>query len=69
MNLLYQAVLSNSSFLDLLYTLDLHLAGKAQAGRCPVCGGALHWASYWRKPRGVLATMGAAFASVPRNFP
>jgi len=61
MDLLYQAVLSNSSFLDLLYALDLDLAGKAQAEGCPICGGALHWASYWRKPRGVLATAGAAF--------
>jgi hypothetical protein len=61
MDLLYQAVLSNSSFLDLLYALDLDLAGKAQAERCPICGGALHWASYWRKPRGVLAAAGGEF--------
>ena len=61
MDLLYQAVLSNSSFLDLLYALDLELAGKAQAEGCPICGGALHWASYWRKPRGVLAALGVAF--------
>jgi hypothetical protein len=61
MNLLYQAVLSSASFLDLLYALALDLAGKVQAKRCPICGGALHWASYWRKPRGVLAAMDAEF--------
>jgi hypothetical protein len=65
MNPLYQAVLSDASFLDLLYAFDLDLAAKAQAERCPVCGGALHWASYWRKPRGVLA---AACAEFCRRF-
>jgi transposase InsO family protein len=31
MNPLYQAVLSDASFLDLLYAFDLDLAGRAQA--------------------------------------
>lgn len=52
---MYQAVLSNASFLVLLYAVDLELAVEVQEKRCPICSGALHWASYWRKPRGALA--------------
>jgi hypothetical protein len=46
--------LFDSSFHDFLYTADYDLAGKARAGNCPFCGGRLHSANYFRRPRGAL---------------
>jgi len=48
---LYQALLRNSSFADLLLRLDEDLAEEARRRGCS-CGGALHRACYERKPRG-----------------
>jgi hypothetical protein len=48
---LYQTLLRESSFFDLLYRLDKDLAEEARARGCE-CGGALHGAWYPRKPRG-----------------
>jgi len=48
---LYQTLLLDSKFFDLLLHLDEDLAGQAREAGCG-CGGALHRASYRRKPRG-----------------
>jgi hypothetical protein len=48
---LYQALLGNSSFFDLLLRLDEDLAEEARHRGCG-CGGTLHRACYERKPRG-----------------
>lgn len=48
---LYQSLFRDSRFFDLLLTLDEEVAGEARRGGCG-CGGALHGASYERKPRG-----------------
>ena len=48
---MYQTILRDSSFFALLLQLDQDLAAEAQAAGC-ACGGALHHASYPRKPRG-----------------
>jgi hypothetical protein len=48
---LYQALLRNSSFFDLLLRLDEDLAEEVRRCGCE-CGGALHRACYDRKPRG-----------------
>ncbi len=48
---MYQSLLRDSRFFDLLLTLDEELAGEARRGGCG-CGGVLHGAAYERKPRG-----------------
>lgn len=48
---MYQALLVDSSFFDLLLRLDEELARQAQQQGC-ACGGVLHCAHYRRKPRG-----------------
>ena len=48
---LYQSLLRDSRFFDLLLTLDEELAGEARRVGC-ACGGVLHGAAYERKPRG-----------------
>jgi len=48
---LYQSLLRDSRFFDLLLALDEEVADEARRGGC-VCGGVLHGASYERKPRG-----------------
>ena len=48
---MYQTLLLNSKFFDLLLHLDKELAEQAREAGCG-CGGALHCASYRRKPRG-----------------
>jgi hypothetical protein len=48
---LYQTLLWDSKFFDLLLHLDEDLAWQAREAGCG-CGGALHRASYRRKPRG-----------------
>jgi hypothetical protein len=48
---LYQALLQDSRFFDLLLTLDQELAAEAGRAGC-ACGGVLHRAAYERKPRG-----------------
>lgn len=48
---MYQALLRDSSFFDLLLRFDRDLAEAARRAGCG-CGGALHRAFYERKPRG-----------------
>jgi len=48
---LYQTLLRDASFYDLLFRLDEDLAESARASGCS-CGGRLHQAHYQRKPRG-----------------
>ena len=49
---MYQAVLADAKFHEQLLAFDRDLAASARAARCRLCGGALHSASYDRKPRG-----------------
>ncbi len=48
---MYQSLLQDSRFFDLLLTLDEDLAAEARRAGC-ACGGVLHGAAYERKPRG-----------------
>ena len=48
---MYQSLVLDSRFFDLLLTLDEELAGEARRVGC-ACGGVLHSAAYERKPRG-----------------
>jgi hypothetical protein len=48
---LYRELLADATFHNLLLACDRDLAEEARAGRCH-CGGALHSATYARKPRG-----------------
>jgi hypothetical protein len=48
---LYQRLLRDTSFYDLLLRLDEESAEEVRTGGCP-CGGRLHQSHYWRKPRG-----------------
>jgi hypothetical protein len=48
---LYQALLRDASFFELLLRFDEDLAEQSRAEGC-ACGGALHRACYERKPRG-----------------
>ena len=52
MDPVYQAVLADAKFHEQLLVFDRDLAASARAARCWLCGGALHAASYDRKPRG-----------------
>ena len=54
-------LLRDASFHRQLFEIDVDLATRARAGRCSACGGALHAASYPRKPRGVPQGLGAQF--------
>jgi hypothetical protein len=58
----YQAVLADATFHEQLLTFDRDLAASARAARCWLCGGALHSASYDRKPRGGPAGLGQGYA-------
>jgi len=49
---LYRELLADATFHHLLLAFDADLAEVARAGRCPLCGGALHSSGYQRKPRG-----------------
>lgn len=44
--------LSDPSVRDGLLAADQALADAARAEGCPTCGGPLHAANYWRRPRG-----------------
>ena len=59
---MYQAVLADAKFHEQLLALDRDLAATARAARCWRCGGALHSASYDRKPRGGPAGLGQEHA-------
>lgn len=47
-----QALLCDKRFHQLLLQFDEDLAARTRADGCPRCGGRLHSAPYWRKPRG-----------------
>ena len=59
---MYQAVLADAKFHEQLLVFDRDLAASARAARCRLCGGALHSASYARKPRGGPAGLGQEYA-------
>lgn len=59
---MYQAVLADAKFHEQLLVFDRDLAAAARAARCWRCGGALHAASYDRKPRGGPAGLGQDYA-------
>lgn len=50
---MFHAILSDSSFWEVLLRLDEETAAEVQARGCPYCGAAIHSARYPRKPRGV----------------
>jgi hypothetical protein len=58
----YQAVLADAKFHEQLLVFDRDLAASARAARCWLCGGALHSASYDRKPRGCPGGFGHEYA-------
>jgi hypothetical protein len=58
----YQAVLADAKFHEQLLAFDRDLAAAARAARCWLCGGALHAASYDRKPRGCPGGLGQEYA-------
>jgi hypothetical protein len=58
----YQAVLADAKFHEQLLVFDRDLAASARAARCWLCGGALHSASYDRKPRGCPGGLGQEYA-------
>jgi hypothetical protein len=58
----YQAVLADAKFHEQLLAFDRDLSATARAARCWRCGGALHSASYDRKPRGGPAGLGHEYA-------
>ncbi len=59
---MYQALLADAKFHQQLLVFDRDLSAIARAARCWRCGGALHSASYDRKPRGGPAGLGPAYA-------
>lgn len=59
---MYQAVLADAKFHEQLLAFDRDLSATARAARCWRCGGALHSASYDRKPRGCPAGLGPEYA-------
>jgi hypothetical protein len=58
----YQAVLADAKFHEQLLVFDRDLAASVRAARCWLCGGALHSASYDRKPRGCPGGLGQGYA-------
>ena len=55
---MYQSLLSDTRFHDLLLEFDRELAEYARSGGCGKCRGVLHSARYWRKPRGRTCCVG-----------
>jgi len=53
--------LHRKSLFSLLYQVDQDLAEQTRAAGCPFCGGPLHRAHYWRKPRGGPPELAEAF--------
>jgi len=45
-------LLQTTNLFRLLHRIDIDLAEQQQRAGCPFCGGALHYATYQRKPRG-----------------
>ena len=59
---MYQTLLRDASFFELLLRFDDDLAAAVRQAGCGVCGGVLHSARYRRKPRGGPAGLGAEHA-------
>jgi hypothetical protein len=57
---LYRDLLADATFHQLLLACDADLAEAARAGRCALCGGALHSACYPHKPWGRPCWLGPA---------
>ncbi len=55
---MYRALLADARFHELLLAFDRDLAAAARAACCTHCGGVLHSARFWRKPRGGPAGLG-----------
>jgi len=55
-------LLADARFHELLLAFDRDLAACARAAGCTRCGGVLHAAPFWRKPRGLPAGLGAEHA-------
>lgn len=53
MNISEIARLITPDFIQELCREDSEEAERAKAAGCRFCGGVLHWARYWRKPRGI----------------
>ena len=49
---MYQSLLRDSSFFELLLRMDEEVGAEVRQGGCLRCGGVLHSARYARKPRG-----------------
>ena len=45
-------LLQSTNLFRLLHRIDIDLAKQQQKAGCPFCGGALHYSTYQRKPRG-----------------
>jgi len=59
---LYQAVLADATLHEQLLVFDRDLSATARAAGCHLCGGALHSASFGRKPRGGPPGLGQEYA-------
>jgi hypothetical protein len=55
---LYLDLLVDTTFHELLLVYDHDLADTARFEGCAQCGGVVHSAPYWRKPRGRLCRLG-----------
>jgi len=49
---LLQKIVEHASFFALLLDIDREMAEECRGQGCSYCGGRLHQAPYWRKPRG-----------------
>ena len=58
---MYSDLLSDARLYVLLQSFDEDLAAAQRAAGCP-CGGVLHSARYWRKPRGAPPGLEPQFA-------
>ena len=55
-------LLRDPRFHDFLFAADRNLAIEARIRGCPSCGGKLHSANYFRRPRGGLFPLGLRFS-------
>jgi hypothetical protein len=58
---LYQALLADARFHQLLLAMDHDMAADCRTGGCTHCGGRLHSGRFWRKPRGLPAGLAKDF--------
>jgi hypothetical protein len=55
---LYRELLADATFHELLLAYDRDLADTTRFEGCAQCGGVVHSAAWWRKPRGRLCRLG-----------